>query len=139
MARLDGHLFNKANGSVVEVIVYNMYGKSYMRSKPSQYKDRKSAAQLEQRMKMTVVNNFLKPFTKLFPVTFAASAVGKTAYHAAKSYNLTNGVCGGFPNLEVDYGNALLSKGNVDLPRQVRATLQAEGILLEWDFNSREK
>ncbi|TAJ00329.1 hypothetical protein DMA11_24855, partial [Marinilabiliaceae bacterium JC017] len=74
MARLKNTILDAESGSLGPVVVYSMYGRSYVRSKPSQYRDKKSPAQLAQRQKFQLILNFLRPFKDLIRITFAREA-----------------------------------------------------------------
>ncbi len=133
MARLTNNNLNSGSGSLGSVVVYNMYGKSYMRSKPTKYTDRKSPAQLAQRQKMEKVKDFLQPFKDLVRITFAGEAVGHSAYHSAYSYNMHSGLQGEYPEIEINKQSALLSKGPLPLPENAQISIGSEGILFQWD------
>ena len=62
MARLKNSLLKGMSGSIGELILYEMGGETYARSKPANYKDRKSPTQLNQREKLILINDFLRPF-----------------------------------------------------------------------------
>jgi hypothetical protein len=121
-----------SSGRIGNVVTYQMYGKSYMRSLPAQYRDRKSAKQLAQRQKMQLVNEFLGPYKDVLRITFQKEAVGRSAYMAAKSFNMLNAIGGEYPEQYIDYSKALLSKGSVPLPSEVSVELTDEGLLLQW-------
>lgn len=133
MARVKNNILEAGSGSVGPLVVYSMFGKSYMRSKPGGYHDKKSPAQLAQRQKLQLVNDFLTPFKGLLKLTFAEEAVGRAAYHGAKSFNLKHGVKGAFPDFSINKQTALLSKGGVSLPEEVSVALTSEGLLFNWD------
>lgn len=133
MGRLKTNILDAATGKIGNVVVYEMYGKTYIRSKPDRIKDRKSPAQLAQRRKMVLMIDFLRPFIKLIRVTYAHEAVGRSAYQAAQSYNLKNAIEGIYPDQMVSPNKALLSVGSVILPETITVTKKEEGLLFEWD------
>lgn len=133
MARLKTNILDAATGSIGNVVVYEMYGKTYVRSKPEKVKNRKrSPAQKRQQQKMNVVVDFQRPFTKLFRVTFAHEAVGRSAYQAAQSFNLKNAVTGNYPDQTIDPAKAFLSAGSIQLPEEMQVTPKEGGLLFEW-------
>jgi len=129
--------FNNINegssGKIGSVVTYQMYGKSYMRSLPGSYRDAKSDKQLAQRQKMNLVLDFLRPFKDLIRLTFKEEAVGCSAFQSAQSFNLKSGIKGAYPEQEIDFESALLSKGSVSVPQQVRVLEMQDGLLFEWD------
>ena len=133
MAQLNENLFKSGKGSIGKVVVYSMFGKTYMRSRPAEYNDCKSPAQLAQRQKMKVVTDFLKPFQDLIRTSFAGVAVGRAPYHEAKSYIMKHAVEGEYPDQRINISAVLLSMGSVMLPGYVDLTMQQDGILFTWD------
>nr|WP_321450817.1 DUF6266 family protein [uncultured Carboxylicivirga sp.] len=124
-----------SSGRIGNVVTYQMYGKSYMRSLPGQYRDRKSEAQLAQRQKMQLINDFLGPYKDVLRITFVKEAIGRSAYMAAKSYNMLYAIVGEYPNQIIDYSKAIVSKGNVLLPKEAKVTKVQEGLLFEWELD----
>ena len=121
------------SGKVGQVITYQMYGKSYMRSLPGQYNDKKSEKQLAQRQKMQLVNSFLAPYKDVLRLTYQDEAVGHSAYMAAKSYNIRNAIVGEYPEQEIDMTKALVSSGSVQLPEVASAERIDDGLLIKWE------
>lgn len=134
MARYN-NINEGSSGRVGNVVTYQMYGKSYMRSLPGQYRDKKSLKQLAQRQKMQLVNDFLGPLKNVLRITFKSQAVGRSAYSAAKSYNLLNGIGGAYPEQYIDFTKALVSTGSVPLPKEAGVARTTEGLLFQWENN----
>ena len=131
MSEVD-HLFDSGKGTLGNLVFFRRLGKTYVRVRPARYRDRKSPAQLAQRQKMQAMNRFLKPFSALIRLTFNPEAAGRTALHAAQSYNMRHAFAGEYPNLYIDYSMALLSRGPLPLPANVSVTAQPDGLLIEW-------
>lgn len=131
MARYN-NINEGSSGRVGNVVTYQMYGKSYMRSLPGQYKDKKSERQLAQRQKMQLVNGFLGPYKDVLRVTFQKEALGRSAYMAAKSYNMLQAIGGDYPEQYIDYSKALVSIGSVPLPPEASVERTDEGLSLQW-------
>ena len=121
-----------SSGKVGNVVTYQMYGKSYMRSLPAQYRDKKSDKQLAQRQKMKLVSDFLGPYKEVLRMTFKNEAIGRSAFMAAKSYNMLNAIVGDYPDQYIDYKKVLVSMGSVLLPEEATITLVNEGLLFDW-------
>lgn len=134
MARFN-NINDGSSGKIGNVVTYQMYGKSYMRSLPAQYRDKKSDKQLAQRQKMQLVNDFLGPYKDVIRIGFKDTAVGRSAYSAAKSYNLLQAVGGDYPEQYIDYTKALVSLGSVSLPEEATITIVNEGLLIEWNHS----
>jgi len=139
MAKLHDSLFGSGKGSIGKVVVYSMHGKTYIRSRPSHYKDAKTRSQLAQREVMNVVTEYMSPFKELFRITYAGVAVGKAPYHAAKSYLMNHALEGEYPDQRINLKKALISKGPVMLPSEIQITRQQEGLLFTWDTTTDNK
>ena len=133
MARLKQSIFDAPVGKVGNVIIYSVNGQHYIRAKPGGYRDKKSDAQLAQRMKMKLITDFMKRFPKLFAKTFIADSAGGYPYHAAKSYNLKHGITGEYPNLQLKKEELLISKGPIPPAREVNAGIIEGKLSLTWD------
>ncbi len=46
---------------------------------------------------------------------------------------MKHGTIGFYPDLEIDYKKALLCKGSLPVPKNVKAFYTEEGIVIEWD------
>src|SRR5690554_5366238 len=133
MAKLGDHVFSAGKGSLGNVVMYTMYGRNYMRLKPAKYNDRKSEAQLAQRARMQLVNDFMKPFKELIRRTYAAEAIGRAPYHEAKSHLMKHAVQGNYPDLYINKHAALLSKGPLPLPADALFQKQDGALLIRWN------
>ena len=131
MSEVD-HLFDSGKGTLGNLVFFRRLGKTYVRVRPARYRDRKSPAQLAQRQRMQAVNRFLKPFSALIRLTFTPEVAGRTALHAAQSVNMRHAFAGEYPNLNIDFSKALLSRGLLPLPAHVSVTAQPDGLLIEW-------
>ena len=132
MATID-NLFESGRGRLGNLVVYKMNGQNIVRTKPAHYSDRKSPAQLAQRQRMQVVNEFTKPFLQLLRVTFPPQRKGRTARSEAQSYIMRDALAGEYPNIYVDKSRALLSSGPLPLPSGAWAELHPEGLLIHWE------
>jgi hypothetical protein len=74
-------------------------------------------AQLNQREKFGFVNKFLNGLGPLVKKSFKELANGKTEFHCAVSYNVSNAVSGVYPNYTLHY--ELVSVGRGTLPNAV--------------------
>lgn len=133
MAILKQSLLESGTGKLGSLVVYNRNGKTCVRSKPAEYHDRRSPAQLAQRQRMMLVKEFLHPFKQLLRRTFASEAISRPAYHSAQSYNMKHGIEGAYPDQRINLQEAMLSRGPIPLPKTIRATLTPKGIQFIWD------
>ncbi len=131
MARI-GNLLDGGQGVLGNMILYRMNGKNYIRKRPKHINDQKSPAQLAQRQRMQMVIGFLQKFSEPIRFTFASEAVGRTAWQAAQSYNLRHALTGDYPDFQIDYSKALLSRGPLPLPESCSVDLHPEGFRVQW-------
>ncbi len=127
------NLFDTVQGSMGQLVFYQMNGQNYVRTRPVRFTDRKSPGQLAQRQRMKVVNRFLKPFGGLIRTTFASQAQGRTAIQAALSYNLKHAPAGAYPDIRIDPARVVLSKGPLPLPVNASVNHHPEGLLIGWE------
>jgi len=133
MATIRNSFLKGGTGSIAGMVIYTVEGKTYARSCPEQYHDRKSIAQLSQRRRLILVMDFLKPFKELLKFTFPGEPGKRNGYFAAKSYNLKHGVKGEYPGIQIHKQKALLCHGPVPLPSSIVMAHHENGLLLEWD------
>ena len=127
------------SGKVGPVIGGTWKGIGYMRGIPAKVANPKTDAQIAQRERVIVTMAFLQPMTSFIRVSWAAFAVKMTAMNAAFSYIIKNALQGTYPNIAVDYPNALVAKGN--LPPALNATAAstvAAIVAFTWLDNSTE-
>jgi len=133
-------LKNGANGSfsgkVGSIVGYEWKGISVIRGLPKKNKHRTpSPLELANRQKMALIQKFLQqalPFIRL-GFSLEAEAGNMSAFNAAMSYNKKNAIAGEYPDLSIDFHQALLAKGTLSKPMDARTTLTKEGIQFEWN------
>jgi hypothetical protein len=135
MATID-NLFESGRGKLGNLVFYKVGNQGRVRTRAAHFRDRKSPKQLAQRQRMQVALGFLKPFSNLIRITYAAEAVGRSAMQAAQSYNMRNALAGEYPDIYVDKSKALLRRGPLPLPVSPTLTALTEGLLIEWENGS---
>ena len=50
---------------------------------------------------------------RISPLGFKSYAVGMSGINAGMNYNIKNGLTGSYPNIAIDYPNALVARGNL--------------------------
>ena len=137
MAKLSQGINGPFFGKVGTVVGYTWKGIPVMRALPQDRKKPFTHKELNQQAKFRIMNKFLRPAKTLLNVTFAHLAVQMSPFNKAFSYNIKNAVTGVEPNLAIDYGMALISRGdlpNVDLPT---VNSPSPGLLqFTWSDNS---
>lgn len=132
MAIVTNPLLKGLRGRVDDLIFYERDGKTCVRKAPGKMKKTKSPLQQNQRKKMKLVNDFLRPFIKMLTRTFVDEVSGKRPYNLAKSYNLKHGTSGFGDELIIDHENALLCKGPLLAAQEVTGYQEVGGVRIRW-------
>jgi len=113
MGKISQGVLGGFSGKVGNVVGGTWKGIDYMRIKPSNVSNPRTAGQMDQRSKFSLVLNFLQPMKDFLRVGFKNYANKKTQFNAAMSYNLKNSVSGTYPNYAIDFRNALVTRGGL--------------------------
>jgi len=124
------------SGKVGTVVGASWKGIDYIRSLPASVKNPRTEGQVTQRTKFTVALDFLRPIVAYLNVGFKPYTSKQSAYNAAMSYNVSNAVTGTFPDFELDYPKALVSKGSLLGAEDATATAASGSISFAWTDNS---
>lgn len=125
------------SGKVGPVVGANWNGIDFMRSRSNNFSDAKSAAQLDQRARLTTIIEFLKPLKDILRVGFKSKAVRMTAYNAATSYHMENALMGTSPDYQIDYSRVMVSQGKLPGALNPAAFLGSPAeIWFTWENNS---
>ena len=139
MGKISQGILGGISGKVGNVIGGSWKGIDYIRVKPSSVANPRTEGQVNQRNKFTKVLEFLQPNLAFVKVGFKSSAIKQTEFNAAMSYNLRNAITGSTENPAVDYANALLSKGNLNKPKDPAANYDTAGhVHFSWAENTGE-
>lgn len=124
-------------GKVGTVVGSSWKGIDYMRSLPKKTTKAPTQAQLDQRFKFGLVNNFFKSISSLVDVGFSSVAGKQTALNAAVAYHLKEAVVGTSPDFQIDFSKVLISRGELLSPWLPTATVStAAAIDFSWTDNS---
>lgn len=127
------------SGKVGTVIGSSWKGQAVMRGIAPHVANPQTDGQLAQRQKFAAVMKFVQSMVQFLRIGFKNYAIGMTQVNAAFSYNLLNAVQGTYPNLTIDYPNALVSRGHLPPALNQAAASTVPGtILFTWDDNSDE-
>jgi hypothetical protein len=127
------------SGKVGTVVGGIWKGICYMRGLALSIANPQTDAQLAQRQKFAVTMHFLQPLSQFLRTGFKAYAVKMTGTNAAMSYNYDNALTGTYPNIAIDYPNALVSRGNLaGVLNQVASSAVAGTVKFDWEDNSGE-
>lgn len=124
------------SGKVGTVIGSTWKGIDYMRSLPKPSGKAPSDAQMEQRVKLSLAVNFLKPISKLLAVGFNSVAGKNTGFNVATSQVVKEAILGSLPDYEIDYAKVLISRGDLTGPWNAAVLASPGEIAFSWTNNS---
>ena len=134
MAKLTDGMLGSVIGSMANTTSYMLNGQNVTRVKFRRV-TKFSEKQLENQMRMAVLNKFLRPTLSFLKVGFGPAAAGtiKNYHNLATSYNKKHALKGVYPAIEMDYAKVLLSTGDL-LPAQNPVVEWVnEGLKFSWD------
>jgi hypothetical protein len=139
MGTISQGILGPFSGKVGSVVGGVWKGIAYMRSLPVSVANPQTDAQLAQRQKFSVTMRFLQPLSEFLKTGFKAYAVKMTGINAAMGYNIKNALTGTYPNIAIDYPNALVSRGNLaGVLNQVASSTVAGTVKFDWEDNTGE-
>lgn len=125
--------YGHPSGKIGKLVFYTLNGQPVCRligraGKPS-------INQLGNRQAMSVTMDLLKPMAEFINVSFKLEAEGtvKNPHNLATSYNKKYALTGQYPNIKVDYSQVVLSKGSLEMARDLKLSKAEKGINLSWD------
>ena len=115
MGKINQRILGGVSGKVGNVIGSSWKGIDYLRIMPQSVADPKTPAQLNQRLKFALVEGFVQPMSQFVRIGFKAYAIKMSGFNAAIAYNIRNAV--GFiqPAYVLNYPNALVSRGTLEI------------------------
>ncbi|WP_316838500.1 DUF6266 family protein [Pedobacter gandavensis] len=133
MAKCSVGPYGHPSGKIGNVVFYMLNGQPVCRligkaGKPS-------INQKGNRQSMSVTMELIKPMADFIGVSFKLEAEGspKNTYNLAVSYNKKHALTGQYPNIKVDYSKIILSKGNLEMAKDLKLTKGEDGINLSWN------
>ncbi|MHB9055777.1 MAG: DUF6266 family protein [Paludibacteraceae bacterium] len=135
MAKINQGILGGFSGKIGNIVGGNWKGINYMRilTKPTNPNTEK---QVNQRTKFTTALSFLQPITPFLRVGYKLFTAKQTAFNAAMSNVLTNGITGEAPNLELVYSAISVSKGTLTPAVNAAFSYDSGEITITWDDNS---
>lgn len=134
MAILKNGIMGAARGRIANLVSYTLNNQEVVRTVGLSNKSLTNR-QLNNRLQMIVIMEFLSAMNTLLETGFNPKAAGTTKnYHnLAISYNKPHALKGFYPNVEVDYPKVIISAG--DLPQPVNPDVEfvAEGLKFSWN------
>jgi hypothetical protein len=121
---------HKLSGSVGDLVFYQLKNKSYIRSKPSSYKDRKSEKQLLQRKKISTMAKLYQVFRQVLRLD-----IKKEYMNQYNTFSLLNwsDVCADLDN--INYANLILCNQIPVKMQGLEVTQVSNKVSFNWDHD----
>lgn len=138
-----GKLTNGINGNFIgtagNVVGYMWRGINCIRTKPQHIRDRKSQRQMAQRQCLSEVLRLMQSMTDYVRIGFSTMpyVYHQSAFNAAMSYNMQNGVQGKNSNLRISYSHIAVSRGDLMNATGVSASLSYGAVTFQWTYDCR--
>ena len=133
MAKCSIGPYGHPSGKIGNLVFYTLNGQAVCRligkaGKPS-------LNQLDNRQRMSITMEFLKPMREFINSSFKLEAEGtvKNPHNLATSYNKKHALIGQYPDIKVDYSKVILSKGSLEMAKDFKLTKGDAGVNLSWD------
>lgn len=137
MAIIKQGILGGLSGKVGNVVGASWKGIDYLRSLPAHVANPNTVGQQTTRKKMNLVVKFLKSCTAMVRIGFKGFAVKMSAFNAATSYNIIQGISGLFPELDLNYNALMVAQGNLAAAISTSVSPVAEGkVVFAWGDNS---
>ena len=133
MAKCYSGPYGHPSGKIGKLVFYMLNGQPICRlvgraGKPT-------INQLANRQGMSVTMALLKPMSEFINMSFKLEAEGtvKNPHNLATSYNKKHALTGQYPDIKVDYSKVVLSKGSLEMAKDLKISKGEKGINLSWD------
>ncbi len=139
MAKITESVIGTLSGKIGQVVGFSWKGIAVLRVLSGSVANPQTDKQLAQRQKFSVLMHFLQPLSEFLKTGFKQYAVKMTGINAAMAYNYDNALTGTWPNIAMDYPNALVARGNLASSLNAVASSTVAGtVKFDWDDNTGE-
>jgi len=115
MAKITGGIFGNISGKIGGLVFSTRNNQTEVRNLPKKYEGPATEAALSARAKLKLLVGFLRLFTSFIRIGYPKKPKQRmTAFNVAFSKNYRWIIGEAYPNLEIDYPNITLSKGNLN-------------------------
>ncbi len=141
MAKAPQGIMGPFSGKAGTVIGYTLNGQHLIRSLPHVSTKKPTTEVKNNRGKLKVLSAFIRHMDEYLIMAFTPEARGtvKNWHNLAIQYNNPTAIKGYYPDLEIDYPNVVLSRGNLKQPVNTRVERTEGGLKFSWDVNEEDK
>lgn len=133
-------IVNEIKGSIGDFVIYQRYGKTFLRSRPKTMNHPNSDAQLEQRHKFSMSNTLAKNYRAAVGHVSVETDVPKSPYNSLLGLIRRTGFKGKYPDISWNWELIDFSEGSLALPQEFTFTETDSKILLQWNkLETKEK
>ena len=139
MGTLNKGLLGGFSGKVGNVVGSSCRGVEYIKSPPAKMTNPRTQGQTKQRSKFVVTQNFLRTITPFIRVGFKDFALeGMSAFNAAMSYNMLNGIETSSAGNVLNYPDILVSRGSLSFSNSINTKITKGELHFSWDTANKE-
>lgn len=134
MGKLLNGIFGPVTGRVGNLSSYVLNGQNIVRGRRHP-RTTSTIEQLNNEMRMSVINEFFFSMKNFLKVGFSIAASGTTSnyYNLATGYNKKNAIKGYYPDIAMDFANVLLSDGDLLPAEGANVNRVTDGIEFTWE------
>lgn len=137
MATIKKGILGGFSGKVGNVVGASWKDIEYIRSLPSKVSNPRSAKQLTQRSRFSLVGHFLKVALPVVRLGFSRSADGRNSvYSAAMAWNIRYALKGDYPDFEIDFSKVALSMGGLYAPGNLSVAYDSGKMNFTWNTDT---
>ncbi len=136
MSKVNQGILGSFSGQVGNIVGCVRYGKTYMRSRPTNYHDAKSNNQLRQRSKLQIANAFLKSILPYIRIGYSTFAHQQSAYSAAMSHLLKSAFTPSPDGFSLNYSAVLVAQGALAPALSPSFAIADNAVVFSWDSHS---
>ena len=136
MARIENSTLGEVSGKVGDIIVSSWKGIQYIKSRPTDFHDAKTPAQLTHRLKLQMAHHFVKSTKDYIEIGFRQIAEHQSPYNKAVSYIMKNAIAGEYPKLYIEPNKVILSLGDLTSAKECTISKEEDTkIAFSWETN----
>lgn len=134
MGKAKNGIFGNVRGKVGNVIGSSWKDVYYFKSRPQKVSNPRTAKQMKQRSKFSLVQQMISATIEVIRVGFKHMQTGSTsAYNEATSYNMLNAMKETEKGHEIDYEKFMIARGDLEIANDVSVEMDGSELRFYWD------